>query len=380
MADDGGMKFLGKKHKIIFLGISPKNIANTNKQYSDSPNSDEEKCNSKLTNSKISKKEEDHSQNSNTDKKAFYPIYSSIDEIDIKYNMLKFFDESNQKLELRRKNYFLILPEIDIRKRSLLIDWIMEVSSVYQFSRETYHSSILILDLFLSIIDKLDIDKFQLIGVCCLLISAKNEEYMIPEIKNFAEATKFSYISPQILEMERHILNSLNWRIQVLSLCFWANFLMSKWSDFLVLNKLELPDFSRTPKLFNTFFFIIDIVSYDYNELFRNVKNICCSIFYLLLSKELNSFANKPDLTQENINKAYDYYDEILRNFMKNEINIDFNQMQENFNYVSNFFTEDIFEFLNTADLNHISQIQDYDKKRRFLAEKSIANTSKAFI
>lgn len=75
----------------------------------------------------------------------------------------------------------------------------MEVSNLFNFQRETYHCAIVLLDIYLSKINKVEIKEFQLIGITCLLIAAKNEEVIIPSITTFAQTTNFAYKSKDIL-------------------------------------------------------------------------------------------------------------------------------------------------------------------------------------
>lgn len=59
--------------------------------------------------------------------------------------------------------------------RAILIDWLMELCAQFEFKRSTFHLSINILDQYLTKTSDLPTDKFQLIGVTSLIISAKME-------------------------------------------------------------------------------------------------------------------------------------------------------------------------------------------------------------
>jgi len=61
--------------------------------------------------------------------------------------------------------------------RSILLDWMMEVSMEYFLKRETYYLSINFLDRYLSIKKNIQKIELQLIGVTCLYIAAKIEVF-----------------------------------------------------------------------------------------------------------------------------------------------------------------------------------------------------------
>ena len=107
-----------------------------------------------------------------------------------------------------KNDYMKKLNQIDSRKRIILLDWIMEVCCLFNFKRETYHSTVVLIDTFLSQINDLQIKDYQLVGVTCLLICAKNEEIVVPSVHNFAETTKFTYMSNDILNFENKSLGT----------------------------------------------------------------------------------------------------------------------------------------------------------------------------
>lgn len=100
--------------------------------------------------------------------------YSEL--IESKYNTEAFMHESYfELLKIRDKNYMDRIQTIKPNMRSILLDWIMEVCVQFNFKRDTFHSSIVIFDIFMSLKIECDIERLQLYGISCCVIACKNE-------------------------------------------------------------------------------------------------------------------------------------------------------------------------------------------------------------
>jgi hypothetical protein len=104
----------------------------------------------------------------------------SIIELDQKYNLEKNLLESEAELYyIRKRDYIRNHPTIEPIMRSILLDWLMEVSYQFRFKRNTYHCSVMLIDLYMSIVQNIPPTMLQLVGVVCLCIAAKNEVSII---------------------------------------------------------------------------------------------------------------------------------------------------------------------------------------------------------
>lgn len=97
------------------------------------------------------------------------------------YNFERNIAENQEALlNSRNLNYFDYQNFIDPKMRVILLNWIMEVCSSLLFKRATYHSTVVLIDIFLSKYPNLKTNLLQLLGVTCLIIAAKNEvRYLI---------------------------------------------------------------------------------------------------------------------------------------------------------------------------------------------------------
>jgi hypothetical protein len=97
-------------------------------------------------------------------------------DLDQKYNFERnLLDKEAELYYLRKRDYMNHQPMIKAIMRSILFDWLMEVSFKFRFKRCTLHSAIMLIDLYLSMVPNIPTNMLQLVGVVCLCIAAKNE-------------------------------------------------------------------------------------------------------------------------------------------------------------------------------------------------------------
>ena len=200
-----------------------------------------------------------------------------------------------KELHKLKSNYLNYQPDLSIKKRFILFDWIMEVSFQLHLTKKIYYSVINLVELFFSK-STVDINKIQLIGIVCLLIVAKNEGI---EINNFSYFTNL-YSKSEILNYELVVLKTLKWKIQYINLCDLANVLIAQWDSIIIgVNKNfnegdKFPVFLNDPKynnlLFNHYFQILDYISLDYFYNFLHEKYICISVMYIIIGVAKNAF------------------------------------------------------------------------------------------
>ncbi|XP_022148719.1 cyclin-A3-1-like [Momordica charantia] len=90
------------------------------------------------------------------------------------------------------------------RMREILVDWLVEVAEEYKLVSDTIYLTISYIDRYLSS-HAVDRNKLQLLGVCCMLIASKYEEISPPHVEDFCYITDNTYITEQVLSMEREV-------------------------------------------------------------------------------------------------------------------------------------------------------------------------------
>lgn len=78
-------------------------------------------------------------------------------------------------------DYMESQPEINMKMRTILVDWLVEIHLHFQLRTETLFLTINIIDRYLSLSD-VPKEVLQLVGICSMLIAIKFEEISHPEV------------------------------------------------------------------------------------------------------------------------------------------------------------------------------------------------------
>lgn len=98
--------------------------------------------------------------------------------------------------------------DINHSMRTILVDWLVEVTDEFRLNVHTLHIAVGYIDRFLSSM-AVQRGKLQLVGVTCMLLAAKYEEIYPPAIDDFVYITDNTYNKSQVLKMEHIILKVL---------------------------------------------------------------------------------------------------------------------------------------------------------------------------
>lgn len=105
-------------------------------------------------------------------------------------------------------------PEIKLGMRPLLLDFLMEVITILNLSKSTFPLTVNLIDRYCStrIVKK---QHYQLLGLTSLWISCKNldSKFKIPSLNDLRKICVDSYYKDLFIEMEKHILKSLEWLV-----------------------------------------------------------------------------------------------------------------------------------------------------------------------
>ena len=309
---------------------------------------------------------------------VFKPYLLSNDESKFDENLN--LEKKIKELHQLKTNYLNYQPNLSIKKRFILFDWIMEVSSQFRFKRKTYYSCINLIELYFSKIT-VNTEQIQLIGITCLLISAKNEEILIPQLSYFTKACDNLYSKSEILNQEFIILKTLNWKIQYTDLCDLGNLLTYEWDCIIKdLNKNfndndKFPIFRKDPEfkdlLLDHYFQILDYISLDYFYNFVHEKYICICIMYIIIGVAKKAFEYKDAFEFfNNIKPPNDekvrIYQRFFFNFSKHYFKISMVEILDVLKYVC-MFSGIEFEPSNESKADYSSyeernQLQKYNK------------------
>ncbi|XP_007533931.1 cyclin-A1 [Erinaceus europaeus] len=135
-------------------------------------------------------------------------------------NVTEYAEEIHQYLreaEMRHRpkaHYMRKQPDITEGMRTILVDWLVEVSEEYKLRAETLYLAVNFLDRFLSCMSVLR-GKLQLVGTAAILLASKYEEIYPPEVDEFVYITDDTYTKRQLLRMEHLLLKVLTFDLTV---------------------------------------------------------------------------------------------------------------------------------------------------------------------
>ncbi|XWV26030.1 cyclin domain fused to cyclin-dependent serine/threonine protein kinase [Tupanvirus soda lake] len=109
-------------------------------------------------------------------------------------------------------DYFSDQPEINENMRSIVIDWLVDITNEYHLRMNTLYSAVMLMDKYLSM-EKITRNNFQAVAVSCLYIASKTEEVYSPELSSFVHSTDNAYTKSHLLKTEYDILNKLNYKV-----------------------------------------------------------------------------------------------------------------------------------------------------------------------
>ncbi|NP_001312811.1 G2/mitotic-specific cyclin C13-1-like [Nicotiana tabacum] len=120
------------------------------------------------------------------------------------------------EVEARRRplsNYMeKVQNDVTPTMRMILVDWLVEVADEYKLVSDTLYLTVTFVDRFLSS-HVMARNSLQLLGVSCMLVASKYEEISPPHVEDFCYITDNTYTGEEVVNMERDLLNFLNFEI-----------------------------------------------------------------------------------------------------------------------------------------------------------------------
>ena len=128
--------------------------------------------------------------------------------------------KNQEKNYITATNYMKYQRDINVKMRSILVDWLIDVHVKFKLAPKTLFLTFNILDRFLSI-KRLSRQKLQLLGITSMLIASKYEEIYAPETKDFVYISDNAYTKEDIFKMETLVCSVLKFEFSYPSLFFF---------------------------------------------------------------------------------------------------------------------------------------------------------------
>jgi hypothetical protein len=141
----------------------------------------------------------------------------------------------SKELEYMSNPYYLqsMQPNLSSSMRAILYDWMMEVCSELTLKRETFHLSVNLCDRYMSLKPNIKKEEYQLIGLTCMYLAGKLEEIVTPSLDDWASSADDGYSKAQIVQAEKLVLRTLDFKTAPGTAFNWTNWLMSQWDSFI---------------------------------------------------------------------------------------------------------------------------------------------------
>ena len=252
----------------------------------------------------------------------------------------------------------------------------MKTCEEFAFKRDTYHNACYYFDMYLSLtslkyqekkenLNLKDKSYLELIGLTCIVISAKLEEIQLPRLKEYAELLNKKYDSNSIIEMEKKICSELRWKLIVITKNVWLSWYICQWDLFIdtvdnikeeisqLINENDILYYKKPNDNsyynFRKISQLIDIMALDFNSYFYDQRLLIAISFFIILCNKYNLRYNFTKKTFENNNNPklnnlmLDIYTKfILQSF---DYNFDDDSLQKGIKYFYNNYNNFNFVF-----------------------------------
>eukprot|EP00105_Crassostrea_gigas_P039184 XP_019923332.1 PREDICTED: G2/mitotic-specific cyclin-B isoform X2 [Crassostrea gigas] len=128
------------------------------------------------------------------------------------------------------ENFLSNNGEVTPQMRSILTDWFIQVQVHQELSQQTLHLTVELVDRFLTY-QRIPLNTFQLVGITCLLIAAKYHERFAPEVQTLCYLTDNTYDKNQVLKMERQILRTIGFDLNIVDVTVFMDKILLIESD-----------------------------------------------------------------------------------------------------------------------------------------------------
>ena len=139
--------------------------------------------------------------------------------------------ESKEQVYFPDCSAFTRQRDVTVQMRTILIDWLMDLSTKFFLKRETVYLAISHIDRLISL-KNINRSDLQLLSLICLHLACKSNEVKIPKLNALFSSSHLSLPSVPLQKLETQILKTLSWKIFPLTSIEFLNVLLVEWDLF----------------------------------------------------------------------------------------------------------------------------------------------------
>lgn len=225
-------------------------------------------------------------------------------QLDMLYHLLSLESSTLPSLPLIEQQ-----PDIKLTMRPLLLDFLLEVITMLNLNKSTFPLCVNLIDCYCSIriVKK---QHYQLLGLSCLWIATKfqDSKFKIPNLNDLKIICVNSYYNELFIEMEKHVLESLNWKINCSTfdsfIDLFLNILLKNCSnqEMLTILNSNLNKITALAYFFGDLFQFYPNIYFNYNSsqlamisLFNSIITLKLPINNLSIINFFQQILNSPD-------------------------------------------------------------------------------------
>ena len=284
--------------------------------------------------------------------------------------LLKADDFMIKRYKMISKNELILNTEIRLE----ILIWMMKTCEEFAFKRDTYHNACFYFDMYLNLLtiksyknkkrNLKNKSELELIGLTCIVISAKLEEIQLPHLKEYAELLTNKYDENSIIEMEKKICSELRWKLIVITKNTWLSWYICQWDLFIetvedikseLLKLISEEDILYFKKPNDNSYYnfrkicqLIDIMTLDYYSYNYDPRLLIAAGIFIILC---NKYKMKYNFNYKKFDSDSKLCELLLEIYIKFII--------QSFDY--NFNSDDLQKAINYFYTNYINMESDFD-------------------
>uniref|UniRef100_A0A8R1DI56 G2/mitotic-specific cyclin-B3 n=1 Tax=Caenorhabditis japonica TaxID=281687 RepID=A0A8R1DI56_CAEJA len=107
-------------------------------------------------------------------------------------------------------DYLAKHPDIDVKTRAILIDWMVEIQETFELNHETLYNAVKLTDMYLSSSEKVDKNAIQKLACVAVFIAAKYDERSPPLVDDLIYLSGDRFSREELLAMERDLFKTVD--------------------------------------------------------------------------------------------------------------------------------------------------------------------------
>lgn len=117
----------------------------------------------------------------------------------------------HREVHFRVRKYLHKHPEVDVKTRAILIDWMVEIQETFELNHETLYNAVKLTDMYLCKTKNVDKNTIQKLACVAIFIAAKYDERSPPLVDDLIYLSGDRFSRDELLAMERELFATVGY-------------------------------------------------------------------------------------------------------------------------------------------------------------------------